>query len=96
MTNLFQAREFVFFGALKKLKPTAVSEFDDGPVNPQITQLLEAYEHAAISATIRDPSERQEWIWMSRACHSGFESSKTDTERESQFQGGVGSECLTR
>jgi hypothetical protein len=52
-TNLFQALNRVFFGALKKLKPTAVGEFDDGSVNAQITQLLQAYEQAATSATIR-------------------------------------------
>jgi hypothetical protein len=52
-TNLFQALDLVFFGALKKLKPTAVGEFDDGSVHAQITQLLQAYEPAATSATIR-------------------------------------------
>jgi hypothetical protein len=51
-TNLFQALDLVFFGALTKLKPTAVGEFDDGSVNAQITQLLQAYEQAATSATI--------------------------------------------
>jgi hypothetical protein len=45
--------DLVFFGALKKLKPTAVGEFDDGSVNAQITQLLQAYEQAATSVTIR-------------------------------------------
>jgi hypothetical protein len=52
-TNLFQALDLVFFGALKKLKPIAVGEFDDGSVNPQIAQLRQAYKQAATSATIR-------------------------------------------
>jgi hypothetical protein len=73
MTNLFQALDLVFFGASKKLKPAAVGEFDDGSVKAQITQLLQTYAQAATSATIRGPSERQEWIWMSRPCHLGFE-----------------------
>jgi hypothetical protein len=52
-TNLFQALDLVFFGTLKKLKPTAVGEFDDRSVNAQIMQLLQADEQAATSATIR-------------------------------------------
>jgi hypothetical protein len=35
-----------------------VGEFDDGSVNAQITQLLQAYEQAATSATIRGSFRR--------------------------------------
>jgi hypothetical protein len=43
----------VFFGALTKLQPTAVGEFDDGSVNLHITQLLQPHQQAATSPTIR-------------------------------------------
>jgi hypothetical protein len=59
-TNPFQALDLVFFGALKKLKRTAVGEFDDGSVNTQIIQLLQASEQAATSATIRGSFEKAE------------------------------------
>jgi hypothetical protein len=52
-TNLFQALDLVFFGALKKLKATAVGEFEDDSVNAQITKLIQAFEQTATSATIR-------------------------------------------
>jgi hypothetical protein len=45
--------DLVFFIALKKSRPSAVGEFDDRCVNPQITQLLQASEQAATSATTR-------------------------------------------
>jgi hypothetical protein len=43
----------VFFGALKKLKATAVGEFDDNSVNAQITKLVQAYEQTATSSSSR-------------------------------------------
>jgi hypothetical protein len=50
---LFQALDLVFFGALKKLKATAVGEFEGESVNAQITKLIQAYEQTATSGTIR-------------------------------------------
>jgi hypothetical protein len=52
-TNLFQALDLVFFGALKKLKPSARGEIGDESVEGAITKLLQAYEQTATSATIR-------------------------------------------
>jgi hypothetical protein len=43
-TNLFQALDLVFFGALRKLKVIVVDEFDDDSVNAQITELVQADE----------------------------------------------------
>jgi hypothetical protein len=43
-TNVFQALDFVFFSALKKLKTIANGEFDDKPVNDQISKIIQAYE----------------------------------------------------
>jgi hypothetical protein len=36
-TNLVQALDLVFFGALKRLKPTATGDCDDGSVNDHMT-----------------------------------------------------------
>ena len=52
-TNLFQALDFVFFGVLKKLKASAIGEFDDDSVSAHITKLIQAYEQTATSSTIR-------------------------------------------
>jgi tRNA(Ser,Leu) C12 N-acetylase TAN1 len=52
-TNIFQALDLVFFGALKKLKAIAQGEFDDDSVNDQITKLVQAHEQTATSMTIR-------------------------------------------
>jgi hypothetical protein len=52
-TNIFQALDLVFFGALKKRKAGAGGEFGDGSVEDQITKLVRAYEQTATSATIR-------------------------------------------
>jgi hypothetical protein len=52
-TNLFQALDLVFFGALKHLKATATNEFHDDGVNNQITKIVQAYEQTARSSTIR-------------------------------------------
>jgi hypothetical protein len=51
-TKLFQALDFVFFGALKTLKATAEGEFDDDSVNAQIAKLIQADEQIATSGTI--------------------------------------------
>jgi hypothetical protein len=42
-TDTFQALDLAFFGALKKSKATAGSEFGDASVNEQITTLAQAY-----------------------------------------------------
>jgi hypothetical protein len=52
--------DLVFFGALKKLKATAVREFDDDFVNAQVTKLVQAYEQAATSSTMRRSVEKVE------------------------------------
>jgi hypothetical protein len=57
-TNIFQALDLVFFGALKKLKQTATGEFDDESMNDQITKLIQAYEQTATSMTIRGSFRR--------------------------------------
>jgi hypothetical protein len=51
-TNIFQALDFVFFGALKKLKMAAGGEFDDDSVSIEISKLVQAYEKTATSITI--------------------------------------------
>jgi hypothetical protein len=53
ITNLFQALDLVFFGALKRLKGTAKGEFGDESINDQITKLIPAYEQTATWATVR-------------------------------------------
>jgi hypothetical protein len=50
--NVFQALDLVFFGALKKLKATATGEIDDGSADATILKLIQAYERAAMSATV--------------------------------------------
>jgi hypothetical protein len=50
---LFQALDLVCFGVLKKLKASAVGEFNDDSVNAQITKLMRAYQQTATSPTIR-------------------------------------------
>jgi hypothetical protein len=57
-TNTFQAPDLVFFSALKKLKQTATSEFDDGSVNKQNTKLVHAYEQTPTSMNIRSSFRR--------------------------------------
>jgi hypothetical protein len=57
-TNLFQALDLVFFGALKKLKMTVEGEFDDDSVNNQSTKLVQGHEQAATSITIRSSFRR--------------------------------------
>jgi hypothetical protein len=57
-TNIFQAMDLVFFDALKKLKETAIEEFDDDSMNDQITELIQAYEQIATSITIRRSFKR--------------------------------------
>jgi hypothetical protein len=52
MTDLFQVLDLVFFEVLKKLKTSAVSEFDDS-VNAHISKLIQAYEQTATPSTIR-------------------------------------------
>jgi hypothetical protein len=52
-TNIFQALDLVFFGALKKLKASAEGEFGDSSVEDQIAKLIQADEQTATSATIR-------------------------------------------
>jgi hypothetical protein len=47
-TNLFQALDRVFFGALKKLKAIAVGELNDdsvNPIRPSSSKLLTKQEH---------------------------------------------------
>jgi hypothetical protein len=51
--NLFQARDLVFFGALKHVKATATGAFHDEGVNDEVTTIVQAYEQTATSATIR-------------------------------------------
>jgi hypothetical protein len=41
-TNLFQSLDLVLFGALKKLKASAMGEFDDDSVRAQVTKLIQA------------------------------------------------------
>jgi hypothetical protein len=50
--------DHLLFGALMKLTMIAHGEFDDNSVNNQITKLIQACEHAAISITIRDSFDR--------------------------------------
>jgi hypothetical protein len=50
--NMFQALDLVFFGALKKLKATAMGEIDDGSAHATILKPIQAYEQAATSATV--------------------------------------------
>jgi hypothetical protein len=52
-TNLFQALDLVFFGALKKLKATAIAGLDDKSANEKIMTFIQAHEQTATSATIR-------------------------------------------
>jgi hypothetical protein len=52
-TILFQALDHVFFGVLKRLKASAVGEFDDYSVNAHITELIQACEQIAVSSTIQ-------------------------------------------
>jgi tRNA(Ser,Leu) C12 N-acetylase TAN1 len=59
-TNLFQALDLVFFGALKKLKASATGEFDDDSVRAQVSKLIQAYEQTATSSTIRGSFRRAE------------------------------------
>jgi hypothetical protein len=61
-TNIFQALDLVFFGALKKLKMAAGGEFDDDSVKNQITKLVQGYEQTATSITIRSPFRRAAMI----------------------------------
>jgi hypothetical protein len=61
--NVFQSLDLVFFGALKKLKATAIAELDDKSANEQITKLLQAYEQTATSATIRG-SFQKAGLWL--------------------------------
>jgi hypothetical protein len=41
-TNIFQTLDFVFFGALKKLKTPADGQINDNFGNDQITKLIQA------------------------------------------------------
>jgi hypothetical protein len=50
---LVQALGLVFFGVLKKLKASAVGEFDDDSLNADITKLIQVYEQTATSSTLR-------------------------------------------
>jgi hypothetical protein len=43
-TNILQAIDLVFFGALKKLEGTSLGESDERSMNDQILRLLQAYE----------------------------------------------------
>jgi hypothetical protein len=51
--NLFQALDLVLLSVLQKLKATAIGEFDDDSVSPQVTKLVQAYEQTATSSTIK-------------------------------------------
>jgi hypothetical protein len=51
--------DLVFFGALKRLKPTAVGEVDDHSVNPQIPKLGQAYGQTAISSTMKGSFKKE-------------------------------------
>jgi hypothetical protein len=51
-TNLFQAFDFVFFGAMKKNKDYLMDESDTASVHGQIWQFIRAYEQTATSFTI--------------------------------------------
>jgi hypothetical protein len=59
-TNLFQALDLFFFGVLKRLKASAVGEFDEESVNAQITKLIQAYEQTATASTIRGSFRKAE------------------------------------
>jgi hypothetical protein len=52
-TNLFQALDLVFFGALKNNKEHLADEPDHSSVHGQIWKLIRAYEQTATSFTIR-------------------------------------------
>jgi hypothetical protein len=52
-TNIFQALDLVFFGAMNKLKATVPGEFGEDSMDEQILKLLQAYEQIATSVTIR-------------------------------------------
>jgi hypothetical protein len=39
-TNIFQALDLTFFGTLRKLKPIAIYEFEDGFIDQQIPNRL--------------------------------------------------------
>jgi hypothetical protein len=60
--NLFRALYLVFFGTLKHLKATAAGEFGDDSTNDHIVKLIQAYEQAARSSTIRGSFRRAEMI----------------------------------
>jgi hypothetical protein len=52
-TNIFQALDLCFFGALQKLKQTITGEFDDDLINKHISKLVHAYKQTVTSMTIR-------------------------------------------
>jgi hypothetical protein len=52
-TNLFQALDLVFFGAMKHTKESLMNEEDEPPIDGQLWKLLRAYEQTATSFTIR-------------------------------------------
>jgi hypothetical protein len=50
--HLFRGIDLVFFGMLKKLKPSAQSKFDANSANDQLTRPIQACEQRATSMTI--------------------------------------------
>jgi hypothetical protein len=57
-TNIFQAIDLVFFGAIKKLKATVPGEFGEDSMGEQILKLLQAYEQIVTSMTIRSSFQK--------------------------------------
>jgi hypothetical protein len=57
-TNLFQALDLSFFGALKRRKATTEGEYGDQSFKNQVSKLIRAYEGTASSVTIRGSFQR--------------------------------------
>jgi hypothetical protein len=57
-TNVLQALDLVFFGAMKKLKATGRGELSEDSISEQILKLVQAYEQTATSITVRGSFRR--------------------------------------
>jgi hypothetical protein len=85
-TNVVQALDLVFLGAMKKLKATVPGEFGEDSMDEQIPKLLQAYEQTATSMGIRG-SFRKAGIYPiveSGALKVNFEEEKLHNNAESK------------
>lgn len=57
-TNLFQALDLSFFGALKTNKQSSLGDFGEDSINEQITKLIHSYQKTATCFTIRGTFRR--------------------------------------